>query len=149
MPGVFTPFKIKEEVLFDGGIINPLPTEALFKMGIKKIIAVSVTPSREDLLAHYRDIRKQINSSSEKPRFSLYKYFANKLSGNILDIIFTSIEAMQSEVIEKESKFADIVLHPDTSGLHWLEIHRAKEFSLRGEEEARKNLAKIWQLINQ
>lgn len=149
MPGVFAPFRVKEEMLFDGGIINPLPTEALFKMGIKKIIAVSVTPSRDDLLSHYNKIRSEIKSSQDKPKFSFYKYLLNKFRVNIIDIIFASIEAMQSEVIEKEGKLADIVLHPDTSGLHWLELHRAGEFTKRGEEEARKNLGRIRQLIAQ
>ncbi|MFH0913058.1 MAG: patatin-like phospholipase family protein, partial [Candidatus Omnitrophota bacterium] len=45
MPGVFMPFKFKQDFLSDGGVINPLPTEVLFKMGARKIIAVNVTPS--------------------------------------------------------------------------------------------------------
>jgi len=44
MPGVFRPFSFKEGMLLDGGVINPLPTEPLCKMGAKKIIAVYVTP---------------------------------------------------------------------------------------------------------
>ena len=56
---------------------------------------------------------------------------------------------MQSEVAEKEAQFADVLLHPDTSGLYWLDLHKAQEFARRGEEEARRNLDKIWQMIKE
>jgi hypothetical protein len=52
-------------------------------------------------------------------------------------------------VARKEGELADVVLHPDTSGLFWLELHRADEFAKRGEQEARRHLDKIWQLINE
>jgi len=48
---------------------------------------------------------------------------------------------------ERESQLADIVLHPDTQGLHWLELHKAAEFARRGEDEALKNLDKIRKII--
>ncbi|MBI5144805.1 MAG: patatin-like phospholipase family protein [Candidatus Omnitrophica bacterium] len=151
MPGVFMPFK--GQTVLDGGVINPLPTEVLFKMGVKKIIAVNVTPSREDMLRQYSQIKEEIALTREaiKKRrwFDLKAYFQHKFKNNILDIIFTSIEAMQSEMIEREAKLADIVLHPDTQGIHWLELHKAEEFARRGEEETRKNLDKIWKVINE
>ena len=59
MPGVFRPFKFKNEMLFDGGIINPLPTEPLLKMDVKKIIAVNVTPSREDIMRQYQKVNSR------------------------------------------------------------------------------------------
>ncbi|MFH1269657.1 MAG: patatin-like phospholipase family protein [Candidatus Omnitrophota bacterium] len=141
MPGVFRPFKFKQSLLFDGGVINPLPTEPLFKMGARKIIAVNVTPSREDVLGQYEKIKNTEASSG--------KYYERKIKTNILDIIFSSIELLQSEVAQKEAQLADIVLHPDTSGMYWLELHRAKEFAARGEEETRRNLDRIRQVINE
>jgi NTE family protein len=154
MPGVFTPFKFKEEMLFDGGIINPLPTEPLFKMGVKKIIAINVTPSREDILRQYDKLKEELKSGlpdalKKKNWLSLGEYVRRIFRNNILEIIFSSVEILQSEVAKNEGRLADIVLHPDTSGLYWLELHKAEEFALRGEEEARKNLDKIKQLVNE
>ncbi len=154
MPGVFAPFKFKGETLFDGGIINPLPTEPLFKMGVKKIIAVNVTPSREDILRQYEKLKEQITVTLpldiRKKRWpNLKQYFKDTFKTNILNIIFSSVEILQSEVAQKEAQLADIVLHPDTSGLNWLELHKAQEFAIRGEAEALKNLNKIWQVINE
>ena len=127
--------------------------QPLFKLGVKKIIAVNVTPSREDILKQYSKIKEEmagIPEAIKKRRwFSLRQYFRDKFKNNILDFVFSSIEILQSEVAEKESQLADIVLHPDTQGLFWLELHKAKEFAKRGEEEARRNLDKIWQVINE
>ncbi len=153
MPGVFAPFRFKEDLLFDGGVISPLPTEPLFKMGVKKIIAVNVTPSREDIMRQYERVKKDmklnlVNGLKKKSWFSLGSYFKNTFGTNILDIIFSSVEILQSEVAQQEAQLADVVLHPDTSGLYWLELHKAREFAKRGEEEARRNLDKIWQVIN-
>ena len=154
MPGVFTPFKFKEEMLFDGGIINPLPTEPLFKMGIKKIIAINVTPSREDIMRQYDKLKEELKTGlpealKKKSWFNLREYLRNMFKNNILDIIFSSVEILQSEVAQKEAQLADVVLHPDTSGLYWLELHKAEEFVKRGEAEARKNLDKIKQLVRE
>ena len=149
MPGVFRPFRLKDDILMDGGLTHPLPTEILFKMGVKKIIAVNVTPSREDIQRQCEKIKQEIASPHQKKRWSLKRYFRNRFKTNILDIIFSSIEVMQSELARKEEGLADVVLHPDTSGLHWLEFQGAVDFARRGEEEARRNLAKIWQMINE
>ncbi|MCX5695511.1 MAG: patatin-like phospholipase family protein [Candidatus Omnitrophica bacterium] len=154
MPGVFAPFKLKEELLFDGGVINPLPTEPLFKMGVKKIIAVNVTPSRQDILNQYEKIKGGLKTNiadviKKRSWFDLGRYFKDIFKTNILDFIFSSVEILQSEVAQKEALLADVVLHPDTSGLYWLDLHKAAEFAKRGEEEARRNLDKIKQLINE
>jgi NTE family protein len=153
MPGVFRPFVAKEELLFDGGVTNPLPTEVLFKMGLKKIIAVNVTPSREDIMRERDKIRAEMAYSAsvlkQKGFLSFAHYFKKKLNTNILDIVFSTFEIMQSELARNEAKLADVVLHPDTQGLHWMELHKAEEFAKRGEAEARRGLDKIWQIIRE
>jgi len=153
MPGIFAPFKFKEEMLFDGGIINPLPTEPLLKMGIKKIIAVNVTPTREDIVRQYEKLKTQITTGAPQAKkkgwFRVKERIQEAFKTNILDIVFSSVEILQAEVAEKEGRLADVILHPDTSGLYWLELHRAKEFAKRGEEETRRNLDKIRQLISE
>jgi NTE family protein len=153
MPGVFAPFRFREELLLDGGITCPLPTEPLFEMGVKKIIAVNVTPSKEDILLQFQNmaaLREEPKDLRLKRKFfSLKAFLKEKFKTNILDIIFSSIEVMQSEVAKKEGQLADVVLHPDISGLHWLEFGKSEIFAERGEREARKYLDKIWQMINE
>ncbi|MDD5119885.1 MAG: patatin-like phospholipase family protein [Candidatus Omnitrophica bacterium] len=154
MPGVFAPFKFREEFLFDGGVTYPLPCEPLMQMGVKKIIAVNVTPSREDILKQLAKLKEGASldptgKREENKPPGLLGRLKNIFNFNIINIIFSSVEILQSEVARKEGELADIVLHPDTSGLFWLELHKSVEFARRGEEEARKHLDKIWQLINE
>ena len=154
MPGVFAPFKFKEEVLFDGGVTYPLPTEPLMQLGVKKIIAVNVTPSREDILKQLKKLKTGAPAEfaggiQKTRRLGLLDRLKNLFNFNIVDIIFSSVEVLQSEVARREGELADIVLHPDTTGLFWLELHKADEFAKRGEAEARKHLDKILQLVNE
>jgi NTE family protein len=154
MPGVFAPFKFKEEALFDGGVTYPLPTEPLIQMGVNKIIAVNVTPSRDDILKQLNKLKNPAPSGlitdSQKPkRLGLFSRLKNLFNLNIVNIIFSSVEVLQSEVARREGELADIVLHPDTTGLFWLELHKADEFAKRGEVETRKHLEQLWQLVNE
>ena len=148
MPGIFHPFRpppLKNKwwgaatsgsgssgFLVNGGLLAPLPTEVLQAMGVKKVIAVNVTPSKEDIKEH------SLQESSRR-----YK------KTNILELIFGSIEIMQSEIAIRQAKYADVVIHPDTSGLMWIDFDKAEEFAKRGEIEARKNLRYIWQLVRE
>ena len=153
MPGVFAPFKFRDELLFDGGVVYPLPTEALVKSGVKKIIAVNVTPSHEDILRQYAQLKESLSGLpqqvKERQWLGLRQAIKRFFQVNILDIIFSSVEALQSEVAAREAQLADVLLHPDLSGLYWLEFHRSEEFARRGEEEARRNLDKIKQLVSE
>jgi len=152
MPGIFAPFKLKEEMLFDGGVTCPLPTEPLMQMGVKKIIAVNVTPSREDILKQLKKLKDEGSSGEavdKQSRLGFFTRIKRLFNFNIVDIIFSSVEVLQYEVARREGELADIVLHPDTSGLFWLELHKADEFARRGEAEARKHLDEIRQLINE
>jgi NTE family protein len=152
MPGVFTPFKFKEEILFDGGVTYPLPTEPLMQMGVRKIIAVNVTPSREDILKQLKKLKETaasgLSADTQKPK-GFFARIKNIFNLNIVNIIFSSVEILQSEVARRESELADVVLHPDTEGLFWLDLHKADEFAKRGEQEARRHLDQIRQLINE
>jgi hypothetical protein len=120
-------------------------------MGIKRIIAVNVTPSREDIKRQYDAAKDVIDGDTTtgpaKEWFNLKKYFQEKFKTNILDSIFSSFEIMQSEVAQKEAQLADVVLHPDVSGLHWLALPQSEAFAKRGEAEARSHIDKIRQLI--
>jgi len=45
IPGVFKPITRKEQLIIDGGVMNPLPVNVLVSLGIKKIISVNVLQS--------------------------------------------------------------------------------------------------------
>ncbi|MFZ2384639.1 MAG: patatin-like phospholipase family protein [Candidatus Omnitrophota bacterium] len=142
MPGIFRPFMSRGDILLDGGIAHPLPVEVLVQSGARRIIAVNVTPSRDTLSRGLERAQEKIAGAQLK-RSALARFVSNRLSLNILDLIFSSVEYMQSELARKESALADVVINPDTSGLFWLDLHRAAEFSQRGERETRRHLQQI------
>jgi len=127
MPGIFEPLKNSEDLFLDGGVLNPLPVGCLVKEGIKKIISVNVTPSKEELKEAY-------NESVHKKRF------------NVLDFIFGSIEAMQREFIQDAVSFSDIVIHPEFKDAEWTEFKKIDYFIEQGEKAALNHIDKIKQL---
>jgi len=42
IPGIFPPYKIKEQLYIDGGVLNPVPVKPLKDMKIKKIVGVNL-----------------------------------------------------------------------------------------------------------
>lgn len=123
MPGVFEPIVSKKDILLDGGILTPLPAQVLLNYGANKIIAVNVTPSREEIVRGYR---------------KKYKF-------HILDFIFGSIETMQRQFIEQAVKVCDVVIHPHFEDLSigWMEFERTQEFVRQGEAAARGRIEEI------
>ncbi|MBN2483795.1 MAG: patatin-like phospholipase family protein [Candidatus Omnitrophica bacterium] len=122
MPGLVEPILFEDTILLDGGVLNPVPVNSVTDYA-KKIIAVNVTPSREEIVREYR------------------KTSIGKLT--IFDFIFGSIETMQREFIEKALSAADCVIHPDMENLRWTEFSRIEEFITRGEKAALAHLEKI------
>ncbi|UCD15143.1 MAG: patatin-like phospholipase family protein [Candidatus Omnitrophota bacterium] len=126
MPGMFEPIKFKKDILLDGGVLNPLPTRILLNYGANKIIAVNITPSREEIIKGYGETRKF----------------------HILDFIFGSIETMQREFIAQALKLSDVVIHPDFGGVGgWMEFDKAHEFIEKGVEAARQKIEEVKKLV--
>jgi NTE family protein len=124
VPGVFEPIRIKNEIFMDGGILNPLPTRVLLNYGVHKIIAVNITPSREEIYQEYKRRNKW----------------------HILDFIFGSIETMQREFVQTAVGVSDVVIHPNFEGISWLEFDKVEELIRRGEGATVKKIEEIKKL---
>jgi NTE family protein len=124
IPGVFEPIKVKNSILLDGGILNPLPVKILIDAGAHKIIAVNISPGGE-----------QVKKAYEK-----------KSRPHIFDFIFGSVETMQKQFIDQAVKICDVVIEPDLSGLEWLEFDKAGDLIKRGETAAMDKLEQIKRL---
>lgn len=44
IPGIFLPLKMKDALLIDGGVVNPLPIDVVREMGAEAVIAVNLHP---------------------------------------------------------------------------------------------------------
>lgn len=127
MPGIFEPLRSREDLFLDGGILNPLPVGCLVQEGIKKIISVNVTPSREAIKKAYED-------SPHKKKFT------------VLDFIFGSVEAMQREFIQGAISLSDIVIHPEFKDALWTDFKKIEFYIEEGEKEALKYIGQIKRL---
>jgi predicted acylesterase/phospholipase RssA/cellulose biosynthesis protein BcsQ len=149
IPGVFQPIITKDQMIIDGGVMNPLPTNVLVASDVKRIIAVNVLQTPEDVIKGYEKAQLEIQKASQvsfvhRPISYItthLKFWMNrKFFPNISDIIVRTLEASESVIAQDSGKAADIVIHPDLSGLNWYELYQAEELIKRGEAAARKHL---------
>ena len=152
IPGVFQPILEQDQIVIDGGVMNPLPTNVLARGNIKRIIAVNVLQSSEDVINSYHQTRKVLNAALETPFLvdpwffidTRMKFWFNKYCfPNISDIIVRTLEASEALIANESAKKADVVIHPDLEGLQWYELYKVDALIERGEAAARAQLPKI------
>ncbi len=156
IPGIYSPVKYKDGFLIDGGILNPIPVSVLLKMDAKKIIAVNTLPSPADIEKSLVMDRKRRAQGEEEARnkkffdkifFKLKRRLIKFFRPNILQIITSSIEALEYSTAEANCRQADIVIHPCVAGLSWRDFVNPETLIALGEEAAEKALPEIKRLI--
>ncbi len=158
IPAIIKPVFKQDDVIVDGGILNPLPVRVLHQAGANKVIAVNVFPSAKDLMEK-RLIRQEASekeriASSEKGWlsqgwWSFRKMVTRIFFPNLFDILMNTIQAMEAEIAEGEGAAADILLRPVLPNASWVDFFKPEPFIKRGEEEAMKMLPKIKALVSQ
>ncbi|VAX37313.1 UPF0028 protein YchK [hydrothermal vent metagenome] len=158
IPGVIEPIKNKEKLIIDGGVLNPLPTNVLSRCGIKKIIAVNVLQSPEDVCAGFEITQKELQKKLklkflQSPLKFLSFRFGRLLrkifTPNISDIIVRTLQASEYVISQQSAKQADVTIHPDLVGINWFELYKVKELIKRGEEATRQALPEIRKLLEE
>ncbi|PIQ86314.1 MAG: hypothetical protein COV74_05465 [Candidatus Omnitrophica bacterium CG11_big_fil_rev_8_21_14_0_20_45_26] len=158
IPGIFRPLAIDNKYLIDGGIAEPLPVQVLNRFGAKKIIAVNVLQSPDD---HYRrsvrieEKNKKLDESMKKRNALIRTFyhertkFINRQSANIFNVLMKTIQFMEFIMANAAAEQADITLNPVVTDAHWAEFFTHRKFIHRGEEEARRWLDDIKELVNE
>ncbi|MBN3039845.1 MAG: patatin-like phospholipase family protein [Candidatus Omnitrophica bacterium] len=157
IPGVFTPMLIDKDFLIDGGILQPLPVRPLIHKGVRKIIAVNVLPNQLDVGNAFSKYRKKqeeeisrlkISGILGRMGFFIRRQTRRFFFPNLFDSIVIAMQTSESIIAEESSKLADVCLHPDLSDVSWFEFYRVRELIKRGEDETRKKLPMIRQIID-
>jgi len=154
IPGVFAPHAIGGRFYIDGGVVDPLPTDVLVEAGAKKIIAVNVLPSPEEIERTYDLLqKKRVKPDFQKqgiwryPWFFFRHRFHEWLDPNIFGIIVSTVQSMEYLLAQVSSlSQSDVVLHPDMTGISWSCFEHAEELICRGRQEARRCLSQIQSL---
>lgn len=121
VPGVFAPIKdIDGRLLVDGGVVSPMPTDTVRKIGADIVIAV-------DLMACGATFRT-------RPRTAF-------------GMLFQSAMTLLRAASRNQHYHADIVIAPRIAHLRPDEINKRDEFMALGEAAAREKLDEIKALI--
>jgi NTE family protein len=113
VPGAFTPVRMGDMVLVDGGILNNIPVEVVKNMGADIIIAVDVGASAA---------AKNDNSEFR----------------SLGSIVGRTYSLMQRPDQEKQLALADLVISPQLPGKSASQFHLAKEIIPSGLEAVKK-----------
>jgi len=156
IPGVFKPVISKDELLVDGGIIEPLPVHAARDIGSDYVIAVDVISDSINYSIFKENKLGPMQSTINSGLTTLYKYVASATKINsdkakdneedmlvsdtigIISIIQRSILINQRKLITKDllEYPADFIIRPELASLGVSDFHRAKQIIDIGEHAA-------------
>ena len=157
IPGVISPVIEGKQMIIDGGVLNPLPTNVLADMGVKKIIAVNVLQSPEEVDWGQKLQEANLKVCLEIPfakhpfkfiGFRLGRFMSKHFMPNIADIVVCTLQATEYLIAEQSAKQAHVLIHPDLRGVSWFELYEVRELIKRGEDAAIKALPAIKELVN-
>ena len=120
LPGLFTPVKIKNRILIDGGAVNPLPFD-LIKDKCDITIAIDVTAFKAQ------------NESEIPPTF---------------DSVFTTYQTMQNSIIKERLKFLrpDIYIRPEIFDVRVFDFVKA-DLIFKQAQPAKEDLKKQLEVL--
>jgi NTE family protein len=133
IPGIFIPVENNGKILVDGGVIDPIPTEILKKMGAEIIIAVNVDIVKERIPIFNEE-------ATLKPGI--------KKIPNVLKTISRSLQVIESEssILDANKDKADLIINIDLEETGTLDFSDVKKSIKKGEDIARISLRKMKRL---
>lgn len=165
LPGIFTPVKIDDRWLLDGGLVNPVPVSACRELGADIVIAVNLNSglvgrrngirglvgrarknptARKEFLDR---IQKQMPAAIRRQTASIIpKLFQSTSTGpGYFDVIANSIYIMQDQITRARlaAEQPQVVLCPNLSDIGILEFNRAKEAISEGRACVARDLPEI------
>jgi NTE family protein len=118
IPGIFVPAEIDGRLLVDGGVVDRVPVSVVREMGADMVIAIDVSP---------------LNRNGEIT--------------SIFDVILQSLDILQDEIVSHRRLSSDVMIRPRLEQYSSRAFTDVEEIIAAGEQEARKDLAKIRRAI--
>ncbi|MBE9535984.1 MAG: patatin-like phospholipase RssA [Proteobacteria bacterium] len=166
LPGIFTPVRLDDKWLVDGGLVNPVPVSLCRAMGADIVIAVNLNGNIAG--RHFRSISGPEKKKNGEPGAeatlmgrvsSDLRQRADSLIGRLFegqtdtpglfDVMAGSINIMQDRVTR--SRMAgdppDIILAPRLSHIGLLEFDRAKEAIEEGMKCVERSMPALQELL--
>jgi NTE family protein len=158
VPGIFHPVIENGKMFVDGGVLDPVPVDTLFKNGATKVIAVNVLPGPRNICEKNMALKEtekeeknvmRHGSLDEKIGVHLTRFLRKTFTPNIFDVIMTSMQAMEYSLAEISCYRANVSLHPVLSEAASTDFHLVRNFVKIGEEETLRHIDKIKELVHQ
>jgi NTE family protein len=173
LPGLFAPVRINNQMLADGGIVNPVPVSICRAMGAHTVLAVNlnndvigkhfVNKPRTIPFKWSADMPESEDNEIQNPlkqrlikglKQSMHAVFPNRNEPkvkppNMFDILASSINIMQDRITRSRMAIdpPDILLEPCLSHVGWLEYYRANECIQEGYDCVMKRQDDIKELL--
>lgn len=158
IPGIYSPVKYENRFLIDGGVVDPIPISVLLKMNVRKIIAVNILPSPEDVLKGSIIKKEQILKEQEEFKrkgffersfFKIKNRLLKFITPNIMDVITNSIEWLEYSLGETSCRHADVTIHPNIAGCTWQDFLNPEKLISLGMEACTRALPEIKRLMEE
>ena len=149
LPGIFTPVRIDDKWLLDGGLVNPVPVSACRELGADIVIAVNLNGGRvgrrqgvaglAGRARKNRTARKEFLDRLQKQMPAAIRRQTALIMPKLLqstptgpgyfDVIASSIYIMQEQITRARlaAEQPQVILSPNLSDIGILEFNRAKE----------------------
>lgn len=172
VPGIFTPVRSNDDVLIDGGLVNPVPVNIVRDMGADIVIAVDLNykiikgnhPAKpephtdntvmqvlsrlggERYQAAMERIEKRLHSWDDIPTLVQAREWLEEESlPNIFEVLLNSINIMETQITSNRLKIdpPDVLVQPPLGDVRFLEFNRAEEIISIGYETMRQHIEKL------
>lgn len=131
IPGVFPPVYQQDAMLVDGGVMEPLPTDALKSLNVNFIIASSI--NFESAKSDYTDYDKKA-AANKKPE-------SKKLS--VRTILDKSMSMMHTQMVKSYLLDAQIIIEPKIGDFGFFDFSKGKEIIESGRKAAIEKIPEI------
>lgn len=127
--GIFSPYRLGNRYLIDGGAVNPVPASVLAEKGANIIIASSVIPSIEEERA--------------RGQAAAHRY----KDPNFLGVLSNMMAIMEREIIKTRMSPVDVLIRPKVEIFTAMDYEKAEELIQLGIDATEQQLPLIKNLI--
>ncbi len=157
IPGLFTPVKLNDRWMLDGGLVNPVPVSAARALGADVVIAVNLNAQLVGLHLSAagrqeaeREVDAEMPAESNKTKGFWHRVVGYLESGDpdkpgFFDVVASSVNIMQDRLTR--SRMAgdppELTLLPRLEDFAMMDFHRAAEAVAEGRRVVQQSEAEI------
>ncbi len=163
LPGLFTPVERDEDLLVDGGLVNPVPVSMCRALGAHVVIAVDLNADLLSAVNPGQTATAVISAAPDTESDSWFERIQQRLTTalsldskdhdtpSMVDVVTASINIMQVRITRSRlaGEPADALITPRLAQFALLDFHRAREAIEEGEAATERAMPQIRSLLGQ